>query len=132
MHLGSLLHSSIKEIISRTPDDFLKIWIHLHGPEAVVRYARRFDPSIKLPLNSPHICDTCRYMYKNERIKQIVMDNPPPNAKEITEYYFQSLLLPTPKTKTLSAAKMARFGDSLSQLRASHALATSYRTACSK
>jgi hypothetical protein len=125
MHLGSLSNATIKEVLNRTPDDFIKIWVHLQGPDAVIRYARRFDPTIPFPDQSAHICDSCRYMYHNKRIKQIVMENPPPNAKEITDLYFHSLLLPTPERKHSDAVNFAQYGDSIPKLRETHAMATS-------
>jgi organic radical activating enzyme len=128
MHIGSLKNASIKEVLSRTPDDFIKIWVHLHGPDAVIRYAQRFDPSIPFPKDAAHICDACRFMYHDKRIKKIVMDNPPPNVTEIMNVYFQSLLIPTRDMKHSEAVQYARFGDSALKIRATHAMATS---ACS-
>jgi hypothetical protein len=129
LHLGSLLKASIKEVLSRTPDDFIKIWIHLHGPDAVIRYAQRFDPTIPFPAEAAHICDACRFMYQNKRIREIVMANPPPNVKEIMDCYFHSLLIPPREVKRSEAVHFARFGDSLPKIRATHAMATN-RTAC--
>ncbi len=125
MHLGSLLTASIKEVLSRTPDDFVKIWVHLHGPDAVIRYAQRFDPSIPFPENAAHICDACRFMYHDKRIKKIVMENPPPNVQEIMDVYFQGMLIPTPDMKYSEAVRFARCGDSLPKIREIHSMATS-------
>jgi len=125
MHLGSLRTGSIKEILNRTPDDFIKIWVHLYGPDAVIRYARRFDPTIPFPEEAAHICDSCRYMYGNKRIKQIIMENPPPNVKEITNLYFNSMFLPAADRKHSAAVQFARDPDGISKLRATHAMATS-------
>ena len=127
MHLGSLLNASIKEVLSRTPDDFVKIWVHLHGPDAVIKYAQKFDPSIPFPKNAAHICDACRFMYHDKRIKKIVMENPPPNIKDIMNVYFQSLLMPMRDVKHSEAVQFARFGDSLPKLRATHQMATTGR-----
>ncbi len=127
MHLGSLKNASIKEVLSRTPDDFVKIWVHLHGPDAVIRYAQQFDPTIPFPKDAAHICDACRHMYHDKRIKKIVMENPPPNVREIMNVYFQSLLMPVRDVKHSEAVQFARYGDSLPKLRETHAMATSCR-----
>ncbi|PWU18825.1 MAG: hypothetical protein C5B50_08125 [Verrucomicrobia bacterium] len=124
MHLGSLLSASIKQVLSRTPDDFVKIWVHLHGPDAVIRYAQKFDPTIPFPKNAAHICDACRFMYHDKRIKKVVMENPPPNMMEIMNVYFQSLMIPPRDVKHSDAVHLARLGDSLPKLRATHKLAT--------
>jgi hypothetical protein len=124
LHLGSLLNASIKEVLSRAPDDFVKIWVHLHGPDVVVRYAQRFDPTIPTPDHVAHICDTCRYMYHDERIKQIIMDNPPPNIKDIMDHYFQSLVIPTREIKPTDAIKFARCWESAPRLSETNRMAT--------
>ncbi|MEI6076261.1 MAG: radical SAM protein [Verrucomicrobiota bacterium] len=127
MHIGSVRDATIREVLSRAPDDFVKIWIHLHGPDAVMRYAQKFDPSIRLPKQAAHICDACRYLYSNKHIGEIVKANPPPNMKEIVNVYFQSLLIP-PRDLTYSDAVLfARQNESLSQIRAAHRLAVPAR-----
>jgi len=90
----------------------------------VIRYAQKFDPAIPFPTNAAHICDACRFMYHDKRIKKIVMENPPPNVKEIMEVYFQSLLIPTRDMKHSEAVQFARFGDSLPKIRETHRMAT--------
>lgn len=96
VHLGSLKTETIGEIVRRLPDDFMKIWIHLHGPDAVIRYAQTMDPSIERPPQMAHVCDVCRYMYNHPRIKELVMEKPPPNMRQIVDQYYQSLMVPTP------------------------------------
>lgn len=127
LHLGSLLTASIKEVLSRAPDDFIKIWVHMYGPDAVIRYAQQFDPTIPFPEHAAHICDSCRFMYHNKRIQEVVMKNPPPNMREIMDCYFKSMLIPPRELKrSESSAAFTRFGDSLPTLRATHAMATSH------
>jgi len=96
VHLGSLKNETIGQIVRRLPDDFMKIWIHLYGPDAVIRYAQKLDPTIERPTHMAHICDVCRYMYNHPKIKHLVMDNPPPNMKQILDQYYHSLMVPTP------------------------------------
>jgi hypothetical protein len=124
MHLGSLLNASIKEVLTRAPDDFVKVWVHLHGPDAVIHYAQKFDPSIPSPKDAAHICDACRFMYKDARIRKVIMENPPPNRREIMDVYFKSLLMPTREMKHSDAVQFARLGDSLPKLRETHRIAT--------
>ncbi|HZV35637.1 MAG TPA: hypothetical protein VFB72_13770, partial [Verrucomicrobiae bacterium] len=127
LHLGSLLNASIKEVLSRAPDDFIKIWVHLYGPDAVIRYARQFDPSIPFPDQAAHICDACRAMYHNKRIREVVMQHPPPNVKDVMDFYFQTMLLPPQELKrSQTSAAFSHFGEPVSVLRQTHAMATSH------
>jgi len=94
LHLGSLKKRTIGQILRETPDDFIKIWIHLQGPDAIIEYARRIDPSIERPRNFGHICDTCRFMYHHPKIVDAVMKNPPPFKDELVREYMCTLFKP--------------------------------------
>lgn len=94
LHLGSLRERSISQILKETKDDFVKIWIHLQGPEAVLHYARSLDPSIPEKPNMAHICEVCRFVYHDERVVKAVTENPPPNRGEIVQQYLMSLMKP--------------------------------------
>jgi hypothetical protein len=93
LHLGDLRKSTIKDILNRTPDDLIKIWIHVDGPGAIIRYANQFDSSIGFPDNMGHICEVCRWMYQQEKLKEVVRANPPPEIEEILAAYSSRMLL---------------------------------------
>jgi hypothetical protein len=99
VHLGSLKEQTIGDIVGKLPDDFIKICIHLYGPDAVIRYAQKLDPSIERPAHMAHICDVCRYMYNHPKIKDLVMASPPPNMRQILDQYYASLMVPTPNAE---------------------------------
>ena len=94
LHLGDLRKKSIGEILRETPDDFIKIWIHMQGPDAVIDYARSVDPSIQVPAGMAHICDICRFMYHHPRILKALLKNPPPFRDDIIREYAMSLFRP--------------------------------------
>jgi len=101
VQLGDLRQFSIREIIDSQPDDFLKIWIHMEGPEAVVNFARRFDASIELPESCVHVCDTCRFMYHDDKIKDVLRKNPHPRKKQLLDAYYRSLYVTKASPKDL-------------------------------
>lgn len=94
LHLGSLKERTIGEILRSAPDDFIKVWVHLQGPDAVLRYARSIDPSIQLPDNSAHICELCRTMYHDPKVVAAVMRCPPPFRAELMQEYVMNLVKP--------------------------------------
>jgi hypothetical protein len=93
LHLGDLKKNTIQEILSGTPTDFIKVWIHVCGPQAIIDYARKYDPSIKERDNLAHICDSCRYMYHDPRIKTVIREHPPEDITEIMDTYYKTLLM---------------------------------------
>jgi hypothetical protein len=93
MKAGTLRGRTIKEVVAEAPDDFMKIWISLQGPDAVVRYARSLDPTIALPRQVGHPCEVCRFVYGNPRVRALIRQQPPKNMPQILSQYVQSLVL---------------------------------------
>jgi hypothetical protein len=106
LHIGSLRQRSIAQILRGVKDDFIKIWIHLQGPAAILQYARTIDPSIPEKPNMAHICEVCRFIYHDERVVRAVMANPPPNKKDIVQQYVMSLMKPVQVDNYEHAAQM--------------------------
>lgn len=65
LHLGSVRDRSILDILTSTPDDFLKIWIHVDGPERILEFVKARVPDYELPLHSVHPCETCLHLYRD-------------------------------------------------------------------
>lgn len=117
VHIGDLKIHTIAEILRQTPDDFIKIWIHLHGPEAVISYAQQVDPSIKRPSNLAHICDTCRFMYHHPKIRKVIQQNPPANMHDIIQQYYQSLLVSASPSDDALATRIYMNACSIDQMK---------------
>ncbi|SEK62733.1 hypothetical protein SAMN05216359_102452 [Roseateles sp. YR242] len=56
-------------------DDFLKIWIHYKGPEQVLAWAARRDPSIEWEGLYAHRCQACARVYQDPKVAQVVRDH---------------------------------------------------------
>jgi hypothetical protein len=123
LELGSLRRATVRQLVARAPNDFLKIWIHLYGPEAVIRYARRYDRSLKLPGQTVHICEFCKYMYANPRIRDLVTAHPPENMSDIVDTYKRSLLIPQADPGPAAVTESARMGVPVEELIKLHRIA---------
>jgi hypothetical protein len=120
MKIGSLREHRIRELLVQAQDDFMKIWIYLQGPDAVLRYARQLDPSIPVPRQQPHTCEVCRYVYRNPRIREAVMSRPPENMRDLVTQYIQGLAMPLGEVDSKFAARVVRGGGDVKQLRQLH------------
>lgn len=125
LHLGSLRERSVGQILRETKDDFVKIWIHLQGPQAVLDYARKFDPSIPDNLNMAHMCETCRFIYQDQRVVDAVTQNPPPNRKDLVQEYMMSLMRPQYRENNDLLAEYYMNSCSVDQAETMRELATS-------
>jgi len=96
MKLGYLRRHSMAGLYYSQFDDFLKIWISVDGPQRIYRWAAEKDPSISFDHTPGHMCHFCAVVYKNSRIRQILMEH---HKEKIVEVMFRYYL------KTALAAK---------------------------
>lgn len=72
LHLGSVEHKTLRECVDQQPDDFLKIWIHIDGPERILQFVREHVPDYTFPHQSVHPCTTCLHLYKDPVALEVI------------------------------------------------------------
>lgn len=120
MRVGSLRQNTIKQLLNKVPDDFLKVWLSLYGPDAILRYAQKLDPTIPSLGHHAHTCDVCRFVYHNKHIRRLVMDQPPPNMRDLVSQYVQSLVMPGAELDTELSSRILRSGSKVTELKEIH------------
>ena len=75
LHLGNLESQSIRRVLDETQDDFLKIWIHVDGPERILEFVKSHDPEYELPIESVHPCQTCLFVHQDERARRVIREH---------------------------------------------------------
>lgn len=75
LHLGSVADRTVSQILNQTPDDFLKIWIHVEGPERVLEFVKEKLPTYELPTQAVHPCTTCLHLYRDETAKAVLREH---------------------------------------------------------
>ncbi len=91
LHLGSIANVTLKSLIKETPDDFLKIWIHVEGPERILEFVKSYLPDYELPINSVHPCETCLHLYRDQKAKQVLREHYHEVEGRVIEEYLTSL-----------------------------------------
>lgn len=56
-------------------EDFIKIWIWVDGPEAILKQVEVWNPNLSLNNNITHPCQACLTLYKNKEVKQTISLN---------------------------------------------------------
>lgn len=72
LHAASLADRTLREALEAVPPDLLKMWIHVEGPEKVLAFVREKLPDLPLPLESAHMCHTCRYLYGSREALEVI------------------------------------------------------------
>lgn len=75
LYLGSVANSTIKEIVAKAPDDFLKIWLHVEGPERILKWVQQHAPDLELPQGSVHPCESCMFLFGSRRARETIRQN---------------------------------------------------------
>lgn len=91
LHLGSIQDRTLKEVIDSADDDFLKIWIHVDGPERILNFVKSHDVSYFLPLSSTHPCETCLHLYKDPRVHEVIRENYHSQEERVVSLYLSNL-----------------------------------------
>ena len=72
MRIGNISEADgIKNAYAAEVSDFLKVWIHVDGPEGIVRklYGDDIPPGL---ISKDHTCDTCARMHKCETTRELI------------------------------------------------------------
>ncbi len=93
LHLGNLKSNTLREVIDRAPNDFFKIWMHIEGPDGIMKFLSSLDPALSFPENTVHICDKCRFLYQNPSVKNLLTEHLPPNRNEIVSAFMSGQLI---------------------------------------
>lgn len=74
MRLGNVYQEPIKVIYERAFEDFMKVWLFVDGPEAVLRYVHE-KTGQKFPCHTSHQCDICRTIFRDKTILPLIAEN---------------------------------------------------------
>jgi pyruvate-formate lyase-activating enzyme len=91
LHLGSVSQKSIRQVLDEAPDDFLKIWIHVEGPERILEFVKRYVPDYELPVHSAHPCETCLRLHKDKVARTVIREHYREVEDEVVSLYLAGM-----------------------------------------
>jgi hypothetical protein len=89
--LGSVKEDPLDLVLSKVPDDFLKIWLHIEGPERILDFVKRHVPDYRLPVEAVHPCETCNHLYHDETARAVIREHYREVEERIMDMYFIDL-----------------------------------------
>jgi len=87
LHLKEKDLNSLVENYHSAARDFLKLWIHVEGPEKIIAWAADKDPSIEWEYKYAHRCHACYALYQDSRIQEVIRKYYHEKEEEILERY---------------------------------------------
>ena len=90
LNLGSLKTHLVKELYEHQFKDFLKIWLFTEGPQKILDFIYKIDPTQKIDTTGWHICQICAEIFRSEEKLKIIQKNyRKVFSKVILDYSFQ-------------------------------------------
>ncbi|RKN74923.1 radical SAM protein [Paenibacillus ginsengarvi] len=120
MKLGKLAEHSISDLVKRGLDDFLKRWIWLDGPDAVLWFARQKDPRVPYPDKNVHPCEACAQFYLNPMAREAVRNHWKEIADDVLLRYELKVRMLAEQDPVKAARNAAENGTDPSHGRALH------------
>ncbi|MBV8369796.1 MAG: radical SAM protein [Candidatus Eremiobacteraeota bacterium] len=75
LHLGSVAERSLAEVLEGAPNELLKYWLHVEGPERILEFVQRFEPDYRLPAESPSMCQTCLHLHRDPVAQRVLAEH---------------------------------------------------------
>ena len=72
LRLGSVAQRTIAEVLGSAQDDLVKMWLHVEGPEEILRFVASHDEEYRLPLLSASRCTTCLELHRDQRAMAVL------------------------------------------------------------
>jgi hypothetical protein len=71
LRIGSVADRALDEVLCSTPDDLLKLWLHVAGPAGIAAFVASHVPGYALPRTAT-ICQACVALQQDERAMRVV------------------------------------------------------------
>lgn len=89
LSLGSLANRTIAEVVAAADDDLIKFWLHVAGPERMLEFVKRYEPSYQLPTQYAHKCQSCVHLHRDPVAMRVLTERANEVAAEITAAYLR-------------------------------------------
>lgn len=73
LHIANARNEPLGNIVARADRDMLRRWLRVDGPEKIIQYLQRRDPSLEYSWNRVHPCEACRDLYNRKDMREAVM-----------------------------------------------------------
>lgn len=86
LRIGSVAEEPLDELLARTPDGLLKMWLHVSGPHGIAEFVSRHVPGYALP-RAASICESCVVLQRDARAMSVITEHGHEVAREIASAY---------------------------------------------
>ncbi len=88
LRIGSVADRPLDEVLDETPNELLKMWLHVAGPSGIADFVARHVPGYTLP-PSASICQSCVSLQRDETAMRVVAEHAGQIVQSVANAYFQ-------------------------------------------
>src|SRR5579885_287660 len=71
LRIGSVANATLPDALRDSPNELLKMWLHVAGPQGVAEFVARYEPGYALPPTAS-ICHACAVLQRDARAMSVV------------------------------------------------------------
>jgi hypothetical protein len=86
LRIGSVAHRALDDVLHETPDELLKMWLHVAGPSGIADFVARHVPGYALP-PSPSICQSCITLLRDRTAMRVVAEHADEIVQSVADAY---------------------------------------------
>jgi Radical SAM superfamily len=90
LHIGSVKECTLRNVLSRAPDELMKMWLHVAGPQGIASFVARYIPGYELA-PAASICQSCASLHRDSRVMDVVARHGSEAASAIAAHYLSTL-----------------------------------------
>jgi Radical SAM superfamily/4Fe-4S single cluster domain len=88
LRIGSVAEMSLTDALRESPNDLMKMWLHVAGPQGIAEFVGRYDPGYVLP-PTVSICEACAVLQRDARAMAVLAEHAADAAGAIVAEFVQ-------------------------------------------
>jgi len=82
---------NLDDLLEAGSRDFMKIWLHVDGPERILAWAAGKDPRIEWEYRYAHHCHACLALYEDPLVREAIRTHHRERVDDVLTRYVASL-----------------------------------------
>ncbi len=88
LRIGSVADRALDDVLDETPNELLKMWLHVAGPSGIADFVARYVPGYALP-PSASICQSCVALQRDATAMRVIAEHAGDVVQSVADAFFR-------------------------------------------
>jgi hypothetical protein len=88
LRIGSVADRALDDVLDETPNELLKMWLHVAGPSGIADFVARYVPGYALP-PSASICQSCVALQRDETAMRVIAEHAGDIVQSVADAFYR-------------------------------------------